>query len=272
MKNAVVVYYSQTGQLKQILYNFIKPWREKYNIDFIEITCEEYTFPLSWHHFFDTFPESVLKIPCEITYQIKKKDYDLVILGFQPWFVHTSIPFYSFMIANDTAELINNREVVLVMDSRNSWRNCLKEVEEQVQKYNGSIRGKYVFRDTAKNIPSLISLFIWLFTGKKKQFNKKLPMPGIDPHIMNKASTYGRLALNSLDDSKTKYVLVPHVGEEFTSIGYERYAIDKYKKWAVFVRSNNKLLRRLKLILFELWVLFTIIFLSASIAKKSKTN
>ncbi|MDR1896319.1 MAG: hypothetical protein LBR10_05970 [Prevotellaceae bacterium] len=123
MKNLLVAYYSQTGQLKEIITNFVNPWKELYNIDFTEIKSDEFHFPMTYKQFFEVFPETVLKQSCKINFELKEKDYDAIILGFQPWFLHTSIPFNSFLQSDKLKKTIENKPVILVMDSRNSWRN-----------------------------------------------------------------------------------------------------------------------------------------------------
>ena len=65
MKKILVVYYSQTGQLKRIVDSILSPVESQ-----VEITYEELkpvpAFPFPWNGmpFFQAFPESVKEIPC----------------------------------------------------------------------------------------------------------------------------------------------------------------------------------------------------------------
>ncbi|MDR0680837.1 MAG: hypothetical protein LBG15_03140 [Dysgonamonadaceae bacterium] len=63
MNKLFVAYYSQTGQLKEIISNFITPWKKDFIIDSVEIICDKFGFPVTYKQFFDVFPETVLKIP-----------------------------------------------------------------------------------------------------------------------------------------------------------------------------------------------------------------
>ncbi|MDR2126646.1 MAG: hypothetical protein LBP63_07440 [Prevotellaceae bacterium] len=273
MKNLLVAYYSQTGQLKEIVTHFVKQWSEFYTIDFTEIKSDQYHFPMTYKQFFDVFPETVLKQPCKIHFEIEKEDYDTVILGFQPWFLYPSRPFNSFLQSEALKKAIRNKPVILVIDARNSWRNSLNEVIIEIEKHGGIIKGIFVFREISKNRTGFISLCYWLFTGKKKSPFKLLPAAGISQEIIDKADIYGVEALKALTEPERIYTVIPPVNKEFTSIGYERYAVNKYLEWAEYISKNNYKHRRSKLLFFRIWILITLFVLSPLIAKKNrKTN
>ena len=63
MKNVLVVYYYQTGQLAEILNNFLLPISADYHVDYTEIKTSRYAFPLTWKSMYEMFPESVLQMP-----------------------------------------------------------------------------------------------------------------------------------------------------------------------------------------------------------------
>src|SRR5690606_39674674 len=101
-KNILVTYYSQSGQLEEIVKNITQPFREKqeeFTVTYYEIKPKkDFPFPWSKPVFFDTFPESYLQIPVEIekpSDEILNKDYDLVILGYQVWILKHTIPIIS---------------------------------------------------------------------------------------------------------------------------------------------------------------------------------
>jgi hypothetical protein len=268
VKNLLVIYYSQTGRLKEIISNFVKSWNGFFNIDFVEIKCDAIPFPMSYRQFFDVFPESVLKLPAKIDYTIQDKEYDCIVFGFQPWFLHTSIPINSFMQTDDFKKLVK-KTVILVSDSRNTWRNSLNEVITEVEKNGGNLKGSFIFRDTAKNRRGFFSLYNWL-SGKKKRIEKASSTGGISQEIIDSASIYGAKALEALNGENRVYCVIPHVDEEITSIKYEQYAIDKYLKWAKFIRKNNFKHRKFKLLLFKIWLLFMFFVMSPHISNKTK--
>ena len=65
MERILVVYYSQSGQLKQIVDHFVAPFiGAGISVDYYEIEMET-PFPFPWNNeaFFGAFPESFLQIP-----------------------------------------------------------------------------------------------------------------------------------------------------------------------------------------------------------------
>ena len=69
-KNILVTYYTQTGQLEEIVKNITKPFREnqeEFTVTYYQIKPKS-DFPFPWPSdvFFDTFPESYLQVPVEL--------------------------------------------------------------------------------------------------------------------------------------------------------------------------------------------------------------
>ena len=97
MKRVLVVYYTQSGQLKEIIDSVLSPFTEV-TIDFLPIdTATPFPFPWTDDTFFDAFPESYLQIPQPLQpFNLPHTDYDLVILGYQVWYLSPSIPLRSF--------------------------------------------------------------------------------------------------------------------------------------------------------------------------------
>ena len=88
MKRILVIYYTQSGQLKEIADNFVAPFQKKgVEVDFYQIEMET-PFPFPWTNesFFGAFPESFLEIPQPIkpvSTAIMSKEYDLIVLAYQ---------------------------------------------------------------------------------------------------------------------------------------------------------------------------------------------
>ena len=83
-KKVLAVYYTQSGQLKQILDNFTAPFTQAgMTVETVSIQPKnDYPFPWTTPAFFDVMPESVLSIPTEIVpFQCKEASYDLVIFA-----------------------------------------------------------------------------------------------------------------------------------------------------------------------------------------------
>src|SRR5690554_1773638 len=102
MKEILVIYYSQTGQLFDILRNIASTISdENVNISYFKIVPKnKFPFPWTQSEFYGAFPETFLQIPAPleaIPAEILQKKYDLVILGYTTWYLTPSIPINSFL-------------------------------------------------------------------------------------------------------------------------------------------------------------------------------
>lgn len=276
-KSVLVVYYSHTGQLKEIIHNFMECWNDTWNVDYMEITTEQYQFPITWYQMFNMMPESVLGIPCIISYP--KKDYssyDFIVMGFQPWFMHPSIPFNSFTETTDFKEIVKDKPVYIITDCRNSRRNAIRIVEDKIYKNNGFVKGNSVFwDDSSGNLIGAFTLLKWLFSGHKKKLLGILPPAGVRQSIIEDAPLYGNTLLKQIEIFDTKTVLETNIYPlkkiEFTSEGYEENVINRFRKWANYI-IENKQKRKWRLFKFQAWLIFTIIFIAPFISRKNKVK
>src|SRR4051812_7176999 len=133
MKNILVIYYSQTGQTKEVMEKLLQPLQN--HADMSLTYCEikpktPYPFPWTALQFFDAFPESVLDIPCELEYPTidLSKKYDLIVLAYQIWYLSPSIPINSFLQSQDAKALFNNTPVVTIISCRNMWLMAQEKV------------------------------------------------------------------------------------------------------------------------------------------------
>ena len=66
-KKILVIYYSQSGQLRQILDNMLVDINSKVDVDFVEIKpVQPFPFPWNAKDFFDAMPECVEMVPSPI--------------------------------------------------------------------------------------------------------------------------------------------------------------------------------------------------------------
>ncbi|MBL0342705.1 MAG: hypothetical protein IPP71_18530 [Bacteroidetes bacterium] len=139
MKNILVLYYTQTGQIQRALKATLKNMEldPEVNIRY-ELIQPKHPFPYPWTYmqFFDTFPETVKSIPCEIqplTIDPNKK-FDLIIIAYQPWFLSVCRPIDSFLQTPEAATLLNNQSVVTILSCRNMWLNGQEKMKHHLKK------------------------------------------------------------------------------------------------------------------------------------------
>ena len=204
MKRVLVIYYSQSGQLKRVLDQLVDSLTkdEAIEITWYEIEMEQpYAFPWKKKDFFDVFPESFRQIEQPIlppSQAILDKKYDLVILGYQVWYLTPSIPINSFVKSSYAKKLLAQTPIITVSGSRNMWIMAQEKIKKQIQSINGILVGNIALVDRTINLVSVITIVDWMFSGKQRKVFGLLPKPGI--------STAEILASKRFGDTIIKYL------------------------------------------------------------------
>ena len=173
MKRILVIYYTQSGQLKEIADNFVAPFQKQgILVDFYEIQMETpYPFPWTNESFFGAFPESFLELPQPIKAMppdIKTQEYDLVVLAYQVWYLSPSIPVTSFLKSEQARALLEGKPVVTLSGTRNMWIKAQEKVRNMLVKKGARIVANIALTDRHYNHISVLTIVHWLFTGKKE--------------------------------------------------------------------------------------------------------
>lgn len=203
MKEVLVIYYTQSGQLFDILENITSTIAsEKVNITYHRITLEE-PFPFPWKkdHFYDAFPESFLQIPSKIhppKQEILDKKYDLVLLGYQVWFLTPSPAINSFMKSEFAKKLLKDKPVVTVVACRNMWIQAQEKMKRLLVENQAKLVGHIALVDRNINHISVITIEYWMFSGKKDRMWGIFPKPGVSAKEITNAAKFGKPIQESL--------------------------------------------------------------------------
>lgn len=195
----LVLYYTQTGQILDILQQLTSVF-EKDQVDFVSFNTQR-VFPYPWNSatFFDAMPESHLKIaePIQTIPDVDMDAYDLVILGYQPWFLAPSIPTTS-LLKNEWAKCLKNKKVITVIGSRNMWLNAQEGIKEMLHNVGAQLVGNIVLEDKHGNMTSTLTIIRWLFKGQK-QASGVLPEAGVSKTDIENVSKFGAIIKSKLE-------------------------------------------------------------------------
>ncbi|AZA48202.1 dialkylresorcinol condensing enzyme DarA [Chryseobacterium carnipullorum] len=198
-KNILVIYYSQTGQLEDIVKNMAQPFeskKEEYNVTYYNIQLkEDFPFPWPGDVFFNTFPESYLQIPKEIfppSEEILGKKYDLILFGYQVWYLTPSIPIISFLKSGFAEKIMKGTDVVTISGTRNMWMLSQEKLKVHLRDLGAKLVGNIALVDRHDNYTSVLTILRWLTTGKKEK-SGMLPAAGISDEEISGSSKYGTI-------------------------------------------------------------------------------
>ncbi|OWP85357.1 dialkylresorcinol condensing enzyme DarA [Flavobacterium davisii] len=250
MKKVLVVQFSQSSQLTQITQNIAAPLVGESDIEVSYYTISiDKSFPFPWDKvsFFDAFPESFLQIPSELKdpqNEVLHQKYDLIILGYQVWYLSPSIPMNSFLKSAIAKQLFKDTEVVTVIGARNMWALAQEKVKKQLQELGAKLTGNIVLVDRNINHISVITIVQWMFTGKKEKYLGVFPKPGVSESEIKEATKFGKVIINYLKDKSIplQNELVAHNAVEVRPflIEMDTKANKMFKIWANLIIKKTK--------------------------------
>ena len=277
MKNVLVIYYSQSGQLKEIAQQISLPFVEdaNVNVSYYNIQTKK-NFPFPWDNdsFFDAFPETFKQIPTEIIppdNEILQTKFDLVLLHFQVWYLSPSIPINSFLKSEYAKTILNNVPVVTINGSRNMWAFAQEKVKVLLKNVNANLVGNIALTDRNINLVSVITIVDWMFSGVKRNVYGFLPLPGVSAQEINESVKFGKTILPFLQ--KNNYTglqeqLLAKGAVEFRwfLLSMDKKANKMFTIWSTLILKNpakrKTLLKVFKGYLFAaIWVLSPIVHL-----------
>ena len=276
MKNVLVITYSQSGQLNQIVSNIISNFSEEIKIFHVRLKPKpDFPFPWKGTSFWDAMPESVALQPSDLEKpEIDESvNYDLVILGYPIWFLSPPIPITTFLKSDLAARVLKNRNVLTVIGSRNMWVGAQEQIKTMIFENGGKLKGNIVLVDKHQNLPSVVTIIYWMTTGKKDRYLGIFPKPGVSDKDITDAARFGPLINEAIidddfNDLQERLLENGAVDLKPDIVSMEEKAKKIFGVWSKFIRKKGgpgsvERIPRLKM--FSRYLLF-IIFVVSPIA------
>ena len=207
MKKILVLYYSQTGQLKEIIHSILAPIEQNtdVSVDYEALRPKKpYPFPWTAYDFADVFPEAFAGIPSELEPLDcnPDADYDLVVLAYTVWYLAPSVPVNSLMLSPEAKRIMKNRPVMTIIGCRNMWLLAQETIKQRIKDAGGRLAGNIVLTDRTSNLLGVLTIAVWMLTGSKGRFLNIFPKPGISDNDIREAERFGELIDKALSGNK----------------------------------------------------------------------
>ena len=248
-KKVLAIYYTQSGQLGEIVDHFTAPFLEAgVSVEKVSINLvRNYAFPWTIDGFFSVMPDCVLDVPAELApFELKETAYDLVILGYQAWFLSPSIPFNSLLRHPVLQAVLQNTPVITVTGARNMWLNAFVRVKKLVHATGARLVGNIALVDTHPNPVSFVTIFPWLLHGKKDRYLNSCHPPGDSDNDNKQTSAFGKCVLPHLHSNEWEGLQEEMVIEVAVKLNYNLMIIESvagkiFAFWANFiVKRKNR--------------------------------
>lgn len=270
MKKVLVVHYSQTGQLADIVAELLRPLREAGITIHEEVLrpARPHPFPWPFFDFLDVFPEAVrldaapnlpLTVPADA-------DFDLVILAWQVWYLSPSLPVTAFLKSAEGRRLLAGKPVVSLVACRNMWMTAQDKLTALLADAGAQLVDHAALTDDAHPLATFITTPRWMFTGRRDRF-LGLPRAGVAPQDVAGSARFGRALAEALAQDQERSGLPMLTGLRAAVVNprlviSERAGQRAFKVWSALVRACGKpgqRRRRPVLALFALYLIALII-------------
>ena len=247
-KKVLVIYYSQSGQLGDIINSLIKPIAAAgHSIETVRVLpAKPYPFPWKGKSFFAVMPDSVTGIPTELQpFQLKETVYDLVIVGYQAWFLSPSIPCNSILNHPAVKAVIKNTPVVTITGARNMWISAMERIKASLKETGAALKGNIVLVDKHPNFVSFVTILYWMFTAKRDRYLNMFPKPGVADTDIDACKNYGllvetHLKKGSWDGLQDELIQAKAIEVKYNLMFIESKAKKLFRLWANFIIKRKK--------------------------------
>ena len=248
-KKILAIYYTQSGQMGDIINSFTTPMAEAgAMVEKVQVKpVTEYKFPWKGNHFFSVMPDCVLSVPTALQpFDLKEKSYDLVILGYQPWFLSPSIPSNSIVNHPDFKTILKNTPVVTISAGRNMWLNAYDRIRKSLKEAGGKLVGNIALVDKHLNPVSFVTIFYWMLTGKKERYLNIFPKPGVSDEDISNTAVFGSIVAKHLETGGWSNLQQELLDQKAVVVKYPLMFIEGKAKfifaaWAKFIaKRKNK--------------------------------
>lgn len=249
-KKVLAIYYTQSGQMSDIINNFTAPLiAGGVDVDIVRVNpVVNYDFPWTGKRFFSVMPDCQLGVPTELQpFELKHEAYDLVILGYQPWFLSPSIPSNSIIQHPKFREVVKGTPLVTISAGRNMWLNAFDKIKLLLANAGAKFVGNVALVDTNPNFVSFITIFYWMLSGKKERYLNIFPKPGVSDENIKRTGIYGEVLLRHLNNGQWNTLQQEMVDKGAVHVKYPLMVIEGkagiiFKAWAKFIsKRKNKI-------------------------------
>lgn len=248
-KKVLVIYFSQSGQLSDIISNLTAPLKEAGHIvETIRVQpAKAYPFPWKGKSFFAVMPDCVLGVPTELQpFQLKETAYDLIVIGYQAWFLSPSIPSNSILAHPSVKAVLKNTPVVTITGARNMWISAMERIRKILKDSEARHAGNIVLVDKHPNFVSFVTILYWMFTGKRDRYLKIFPKPGVSDADIDHCKVFGTVVEKYLGKGNCEGMQEELVQQKAVNVKYNLMFIESKAKrifgiWANFiVKRKNR--------------------------------
>jgi len=247
-KKVLAVFYTQSGQLASIIDHFTRPLLDAgASVEKVQISPgTAYPFPWSGKSFFAVMPDSVNQVPGPLEpFSFKEPSYDLIILGYQAWFLSPSIPANSILNDPRFKAIAKNCPIITITGARNMWISAMEKIKPTLRNLGAKLVGNIALVDRHHNFVSFVTIFHWMFKGKKDRYLNIFPKPGVSDKDITDTKIFGDILVPHLQNGNWQGLQEDLVDARAVVVKYPLMFIESkarkiFKVWAGIISKRKK--------------------------------
>ncbi len=204
-KRILVVFFSQTGQLRRCAEAMLAPLQAdpQIDLDWCELRpMRPYPFPWPFFEFFDQFPEAVhLAPPALEPLRIPAQRYDLIVLAYTVWFLSPAPPITAFLKSDHGRALMHDTPVITLIACRNMWHMAQEQVKAMLTDAGARLSDNVVLTDSGSSFATFITTPRWMLTGRNTPL-WGLPAAGIREADIRATRRFGDAIVTALHENR----------------------------------------------------------------------
>lgn len=264
-ERVLIVYYSQSGDVEQVLKALATPLRRPQ----FELVWEKLRptieYPWPWRsprRFFDVMPETVMGLPPKIvspTFDAEER-FDLVILGYSVWYLSPSLPIQSFLRSSH-ASVLRDTRVITVSVSRKMWLQASESVKRTLADLGATHIDNVAVTHQGPPWATLVTTTRALLSGKRDRLFGIFPLPGVAETELSRVERLGAAIAERFDDIAPPASLLRGLGAVDVN---ERYVIPEllgrycFQGWAWVLHRLGRHSRPLRWVGIWLFMFFLV--------------
>jgi hypothetical protein len=208
--------------------------------------AKDYPFPWTGKSFFAVMPDCVLGVPTELKpFQLKEDRYDLVILGYQAWFLSPGIPANSILNHPSVKAVLKDAPVITITGARNMWISAMERIKKILKHSEAKLVGSIALFDKHHNLISFITIFYWMFKGKKGRLLNIFPKPGVADADIANTVVYGNTVQKYLSAGAWEGLQEELIAQKAIEVKYNLMFIESkaskiFAIWANIIAKKKK--------------------------------
>ncbi|PWJ58511.1 hypothetical protein CLV98_104371 [Dyadobacter jejuensis] len=245
MRKILAISYTQSGQMDEILGQFLSAFGTSQIEHWKVEPLQPYPFPWTQDEFFDLMPACVLEDEIAIKpYSPKEVQYDLIILAYQPWYLSPSLPATAVLKSECFKSLVKNTPILTLIAGRNMWLNAQESVKSHIKGAGGRLIGNIPLMDRAANLVSVVTILHWMLTGRKDRKWGIFPKPGVSDLDIASAKELGvivekRLEIGNFDGMQDQLLKKGDIQIPTDILFIEERAKKLFKIWAKLIITKG---------------------------------